>query len=188
MTSELNTMHQMAMEFVDEARFAHQRGEERTARLFFEKAFYLEKVVALAAPLQETYRLTRSVFLRSSASLALDCGFNSEAIQLIQLALSSQPHPAIEPELEELFVKASASAQEPHQEAATTITGRLVAADLPNNQIKLQISDTMHLIAVFVPEDTFTKIIKEYWDNTVIVHGVTRPDGSIYLRDIQQAA
>ena len=186
MTSELNTMHQMAMEFVDEARLAHQRGEERTARLFFEKAFHLEKVVALATPLQETYRLTRSVFLRSAASLALDCGFNDEAIQLIQLALSSQPHPAIEPELEELLVKANA--QETHQEAATTVTGRLVAADLPNNQIKLQISDTMHLIAVFVPEDTFTKIIKEYWDNTVIVHGVTRPDGSIYLRDIHQAA
>ena len=90
MTSELNTMHQMAMQFVDEARFAHQRGEERTARLFFEKAFYLEKVVALAAPLQETYRLTRSVFLRSSASLALDCGFNSEAIQLIQLGTTKE--------------------------------------------------------------------------------------------------
>ena len=186
MTSELNTMHQIAMEFVDEARSAHQRGEERTARLFFEKAFRLEKVVALAAPMQETYRLTRSVFLRSAASLALDCGLDNEAIQLLQLALSSQPHPAIEPELEELLVKANA--QETHQEAATTVTGRLVAADLPNNQIKLQISDTMHLIAVFVPEDTFTKIIKEYWDNTVIVHGVMRPDGSIHLRDIQQAA
>ena len=108
MTSELNTMHQMAMEFVDEARLAHQRGEERTARLLFEKAFYLEKVVALATPLQETYRLTRSVFLRSAASLALDCGYDNEALQLIQLALSSQPHPAIEPELEGLLAKASA--------------------------------------------------------------------------------
>ena len=186
MTSELNTMHQIAMEFVDEARSAHQRGEERTARLFFEKAFRLEKVVALAAPMQETYRLTRSVFLRSAASLALDCGLDNEAIQLLQLALSSQPHPAIEPELEELLVKANT--QEKHQEATTTVTGRLVGADLPNHQIKLQISDTMHLIAVFVPEDTFTKIIKEYWDNTVIVHGVMRPDGSIHLRDIQQAA
>ncbi|MCB0561857.1 MAG: hypothetical protein H6573_35335 [Lewinellaceae bacterium] len=186
MTSELNTMHQIAMEFVDEARSAHQRGEERTARLFFEKAFRLEKVVALAAPMQETYRLTRSVFLRSAASLALDCGLDNEAIQLLQLALSSQPHPAIEPELEELLVKVNA--RETHQEAATTVTGRLVGADLPNHQIKLQISDSMHLIAVFVPKDNFTKIIKEYWDNTVIVHGVMRPDGSIYLRDIQQAA
>ena len=186
MTSELNTMHQIAMEFVDEARSAHQRGEERTARLFFEKAFRLEKVVALAAPVQETYRLTRSVFLRSAASLALDCGLDNEAIQLLQLALSSQPHPAIEPELEELLVKVNA--RETHQEAATTVTGRLVGADLPNHQIKLQISDSMHLIAVFVPKDNFTKIIKEYWDNTVIVHGVMRPDGSIYLRDIQQAA
>jgi hypothetical protein len=186
MTSELSTIHQMAMEFVDEARLAHQRGEERTARLFFEKAFYLEKVVALATPLQETYRLTRSVFLRSAASLALDCGFNNEAVQLIQLALSSQPHPAIEPELQELLV--TASTREPYQEATTTITGRLVAADLPNNQIKLQISDTSHLITIFVPEDAFPEIVKEYWDNLVVVHGVTRPDGTIYLQDIQQAA
>ena len=186
MTSEVSTMHQMAMEFVDEARLAHQRGEERTARLFFEKAFYLEKLVALAVPAQETYRLTRSVFLRSAAALALDCGFNNEAVQLIQLALSSQPHPAIQPELEELLVKAKQN--EFNRDTTTTVTGRLVAADLPSNQIKLQISDSNNLITIFVPEDTFTKIVKEYWDNLVIVHGKTRPDGTIFLQDIQQAA
>lgn len=186
MTSEISTMHQIAMEFVDEARMAHQRGEARTARLFFEKAFHLEKVVALAVPAKDKYRLTRSVFLRSAATLALDCGFRSEAIQLIQLALSSQPHPAIEPELQELLVRANQ--QEPHPHTDTTITGRLVAADLPNHQIKLQISDTTHLITVYVPADTFTGIVKEYWDHTVVIEGKTRPDGSIFLQKIRQAA
>ncbi len=186
MTSEMSTLHQMAMEFVDEARLAHQRGEDPTARLFFEKAFYLEKVVALAAPLQETYKLTRSVFLRSAASLALDCGFTKEAVQLTQLALSSHPHPAIQPELEDLLAKASS--QETREEAPMTITGRLVAADLPNHQIKLQLLDTTNLITIRVPEDTVAKIVKEYWDNLVVVRGITRPDGSIYLQDIQQAA
>lgn len=114
MSSEMSTMHQIAMEFVDEARIAYQRGEERTAKLFFEKAFYLEKVVALGVPIKEEYQLTRSVFLRSAASLALDCSFQKEAIQLLQLALSTQPHPAIEPELEELLKKANN--QEPVQD------------------------------------------------------------------------
>ncbi len=186
MTSEISTMHQIAMEFVDEAQMAHRRGEARTARLFFEKAFHLEKVVALAVPANENYQLTRSVFLRSAATLALDCGFRQEAIQLIQLALSSEPHPAIEPELQELLVQANQ--QESPAQTDTTITGRLVAADLPNHQIKLQISDTTHLITVFVPEDAFTRIVKEYWDNLVVVQGNTRPDGSIHLQKIRQAA
>jgi len=146
------------MEFVDEAQMAHRRGEARTARLFFEKAFHLEKVVALAVPTNENYQLTRSVFLRSAATLALDCGFRQEAIQLIQLALSSEPHPAIEPELQELLIRANQ--QESLAQTDTTITGRLVAADLPNHQIKLQISDTTHLITVFVPEDAFTRIVR----------------------------
>lgn len=183
MTSEINTIHQIAMEFVDEARMAHRRGDDRTARLFFEKAFHLEKVVALAVPVKEKYQLTRSVFLRSAASLALDCDFRTEAIQLIQLALSTEPHPAIEPELLELL--ASASQKEANQDITTTITGRLVAADLPNHQIKLQIADTTHLITVFVPEDAFTQIVKKYWDNVVVVQGETRPDGSIYLQAIR---
>ena len=185
MSSEMSTMHQIAMEFVDEARIAYQRGEERTAKLFFEKAFYLEKVVALGVPIKEEYQLTRSVFLRSAASLALDCGFQKEAIQLLQLALSTQPHPAIEPELEELLKKANN--QEPVQDTFTTIMGRLVSADLPNHQIKLQIDDSVYL-SIFVPDDIFTRIVKDHWDHVVIVKGKTRSDGTIYLQEIQQAA
>lgn len=36
--------------------------------------------------------------------MTLDCEFNHNAVRLIQLALSSQPHPAIKPELEALFL------------------------------------------------------------------------------------
>ena len=104
MNSQLGTIHQMAMEFIDEARMAHHRGEEHTARLFFEKSFNLEKIVAEAIPNDPSYQLTRSVFLRSAATLALDCRFKLEAVRLIQLALSSQPHPAMKPELEALLL------------------------------------------------------------------------------------
>lgn len=97
-------MHQMAVEFIDEARMARHRGEERTAKLFFEKSFNLEKIVEEAIPNEPSYQLTRSVFLRSAATLALDCGFKQEAVRLIQLALSSQPHPAMKPELEALLL------------------------------------------------------------------------------------
>jgi len=54
------------MEFVDEALFAQKRGDETTAQLFYQKAYNLERRYALSIPKEESYQLSRSVFLRSA--------------------------------------------------------------------------------------------------------------------------
>ncbi len=102
----LSTLHDIAMEFVDEALFAQKRGDETTAQLFYQKAYSLERTYALSIPKEATYQLSRSVFLRSAATLALDCQKPAEASELAQLALEDNPHTAIVTELEEVVAKA----------------------------------------------------------------------------------
>ncbi len=46
----LSTLHDIAMEFVDEALFAQKRGDETTAQLFYQKAYNLERTYALSIP------------------------------------------------------------------------------------------------------------------------------------------
>lgn len=104
--NQLSTLHDIAMEFVDEALFAQKRGDETTAQLFYQKAYNLERTYALSIPKKADYQLSRSIFLRSAATLALDCQKPSEANELAQLALEENPHPAIVAELEEVLAKA----------------------------------------------------------------------------------
>ena len=104
--NQLAALHDIAMEFVDEAFFAQKRGDETTAQLFYQKAYNLERTYALSIPKEESHQLSRSVFLRSAATLALDCQKPSEANELAQLALQDNPHPAIVPELQEVLAKA----------------------------------------------------------------------------------
>ncbi len=103
--NQLAILHDIAMEFVDEALFAQKRGDEATAQLFCQKAYNLERTYALSIPKEESYQLSRSIFLRSAATLALDCQKPSEANELATLALEDNPHPAIVGELEEVLAR-----------------------------------------------------------------------------------
>ncbi|MEZ4883708.1 MAG: hypothetical protein R3E32_03135 [Chitinophagales bacterium] len=67
--NQLPTLHDIAMEFVDEAFFAPKRGDETTAQLFYQKAYNLERMYAFSILREESYQLSRSVFLRSAATL-----------------------------------------------------------------------------------------------------------------------
>lgn len=179
-------MHEIAMEFVDEARLAKQRGDHQTTRLFFQKALSLEKIVVLGVPKGDTYRLTRSVFFRSAASLAINCACYSEAMKLIELALESKPHPAILPELKEL--KVLVQQQQNLTEERKEITGRLVAADLPNHQIKIQVDKNNEFLSIEVPEDLLLQIVKSYWEERITVDSIIQADGSAFLQEVKLAA
>ena len=89
----LEALHDIAMEFAEEANFAHKRGEAQTAKLFYQKAFNLEKTYALSFPIKPAYLLSRAVFLRSAAYLALNSGYLKEATNLAKLGLDKTPHP-----------------------------------------------------------------------------------------------
>ena len=102
----LEALHDMAMEFAEEANFAHQRGDAQIAKLFYQKAFNLEKTYALSFTIKPAYLLSRAVFLRSAAYLALNSGYLKEAANLAKLGLEKTPHPDFIAEFEEIIKKA----------------------------------------------------------------------------------
>lgn len=179
-------MHELAMEFVDEAQFAKRKGELNTSKLFLQKALALEKFVAIGFPRDEKYDLTRSVFFRSAIPLAIDCASYQEAIELAGLALSSNPHDVIVPEIKELVQ----IAQEKQEEKVKykELTGRLIAADISKNQIKLQMDSPNQMISIQVAKELLHQIVKAYWEKVITVESTIQSDGSTFLRNIRQAA
>lgn len=97
-----NELHNLAMDFADEAFLARRRGKEDLARDFFEKAFRAEKEAAEQVT-DTDLEPTRSVLFRSAATLALDCGKVQEAEKLVLRALLGNPPNEIESELKDLF-------------------------------------------------------------------------------------
>jgi hypothetical protein len=184
--ADISVLHDVAMEFVDEARFAANRGDEQTAKLFFQKAFNLEKMVALSIPDEAGYQLSRTVFLRSAATLALDCGYYGEAEKLAEKALAGKPHSALVEELNTILEKARQENPAPHE--SLSIIGTIVAADIPGGLIKIQVKDGRKLFTVHAPPKEIGEVVKRFWDNLIRVKATHDKDGVMLLKDIQKAA
>ncbi len=99
----IQELHRQAMEFADQAFCASLDGNQAQARVAWRQAFELERKAALLLEDDKAAEPTRSVLLRSAASLALDCGETLEARRLIEKALSGNPPDAIVSELQALF-------------------------------------------------------------------------------------
>jgi hypothetical protein len=104
MNQQINQLHDEAMERMDEALAARRQGDEAAAQAAFRQAFHLERAAAdLLLTLPEQPEPTRSVLLRSAASLARDAGERAESLRLIQLGLSGVPPAEIADELRTLL-------------------------------------------------------------------------------------
>ena len=90
------------MIYAEEAVLAQRAGDRALTSRMFRMAFRLERAAAELIADDLTAEPSRSVLLRSAASLALDCGENSEANRLINLALSGNPPAEIAEELHAL--------------------------------------------------------------------------------------
>jgi hypothetical protein len=99
----VGNLHRQAMEFADKAFCAKLTGDKEEARVLWQKAFELERQAALLVEKDLALEPTRSVLLRSAASLAIDCGEIREAERLIALALAGTPPHEIAEELRDLF-------------------------------------------------------------------------------------
>lgn len=97
--SNLNEIHQQAMDLAEQAFTARRRNDTAAARSLAYRAYLLEKQ---AAELSET-EPTRSVLHRSAATLALDCGEYREAERLVATALAGSPPEPIANELREVL-------------------------------------------------------------------------------------
>lgn len=93
-------LHRKAMEYNDEAIIAKSKGED--PKSLYLKAFEFEKQAYNLFASKSDEEPTRSVLLRSAASLAMMAGLNEEAEKLIVLAISGNPPEGILEELIEL--------------------------------------------------------------------------------------
>jgi hypothetical protein len=97
--------HIRAMEYVDRAHEARRCGDTAAVSQNFTEAFLLEKQAAEAMIPYLDVEPTRSVLLRSAASLALECKREEEAERLACLGLSGKPPAEIRAELRDVLMK-----------------------------------------------------------------------------------
>lgn len=142
-------LHRKAMEYADQAELLRMRGMAKEAREALESAYRCEKKAATAIAKRGNFEPSRSVLLRSAASLALECGHHREAEKLVALGLSGDPPHEIASEMRDLL-------EQINFERHLALRGVTLA---PN---ELQFSLTGESIGFgFARSDTFSDRIKD---------------------------
>jgi hypothetical protein len=99
----IRSLHHQAMDLAEKA-FAADLAGKATVQSLFRKAYQLERQAAeLVLAKRGDTEPTRSVLLRSAASLAIECHEYREAERLIAIALSGDPPQEIAEELRDLL-------------------------------------------------------------------------------------
>ncbi|KJH71345.1 hypothetical protein [Aliterella atlantica] len=103
--SQIQSLHQQAMDLAEAAAVARLRGALDEAAQFTHQAFEQETQAAALIASSLDAEPTRSVLHRSAASLAIECGEIRTAERLIATALSGNPPAEIAEELKDLFIQ-----------------------------------------------------------------------------------
>jgi len=103
--SQIQSLHQQAMDLAEAAAVARLRGAIEQAAQITRQAFEQESQAATLVASDLNAEPTRSVLHRSTASLAIECGELRAAERLISTALSGNPPPEIAEELKDLFIQ-----------------------------------------------------------------------------------
>ncbi|MDX2075479.1 MAG: hypothetical protein SFZ02_03550 [bacterium] len=181
----IRDIHRQAMEIADEAFMAKRLGELDRAKSLFLQSFELELSIAQ----QATTEPSRSVLLRSAATLALHAEHYREAERVAAMGLSGNPPSEIADELRDVLGKSNfyrqlsmqISEQVPNEQVA--FEGQLLYVDaFKDNKIKiLDESGKKHTITV---SDTIAEeIVRIYFGKKVIIHAI-RNQKKLLLRDI----
>jgi len=99
----ITSLHKRAMDAAEAAFAARKQGDKERASKLLRQAFDLESNAAMQAAGRSDAEPTRSILLRSAASLALDCEELRAAERLIAVALSGDPAPELMDELRDLL-------------------------------------------------------------------------------------
>ena len=103
--SQLQELHQQAMDLAEMVQVAKLRGNLALAEQLSREALEKELLAAELVASDFEAEPTRSVLHRSAATLAIDCGEIHTAERLIAIALSGNPPQEIAEELKDLFVQ-----------------------------------------------------------------------------------
>ncbi len=103
--SQIQELHQQAMDLAQTAQVAKLTGNLQKAEQLFRQAFEKELLATELVASNLEAEPTRSVLHRSAATLAIDCGDVHTAERLIAIALSGNPPQEIAEELKDLFIQ-----------------------------------------------------------------------------------
>jgi hypothetical protein len=103
--SQIQELHQEAMNLAEMAQVAKLRGDFNSASQLSRQAFEKERLAAELIAGNLEAEPTRSVLHRSAATLGVECGEIHTAERLIAIALSGNPPTEIAEELKDLFVQ-----------------------------------------------------------------------------------
>ena len=101
----VEALHHEAMELVDRAILARQRGDIDQVSTLTRAAFTKERAAADLVANELDFEPTRSVLHRSAAVLAIECSQLREAERLIARALAGNPPADIADELRDLLIE-----------------------------------------------------------------------------------
>ena len=152
--SEVRNFHDEAMALAEMASVAKLRGELEQAGNLHRQAYDKESKAAELVTRGASLEPTRSILLRSAASLAIDCNEFREAERLIATALSGNPPADIAEELRDLLEQVNFSRHLDlrgivleSEELQMSIAGRAVSVGMaPSEQLITRIEDARKLI------------------------------------------
>ena len=101
----IRELHLQAMDLAEKAFYARRVGKVDQANTFFREALRLEEEAANSLESTDSSEPTRSILLRSAASIAKEYGEYREAEKLIALGLAGNPPEEIARELRDLLEK-----------------------------------------------------------------------------------
>ena len=188
MNDNISSIKNMAGEFALEAELAEKRGENKTARLFYQKAYAITKEHLPKIPSNQRYQLTRSIYASHAAQYALYGGLYKQAIQIAEKGLSSNPHEAFIPDLKSIIKKAKRFLKNESKSVTTKITGTLIGADLSAGTFKVLGQQDNQYYGIHTSKEQIIEIVKTFWTKQVEVIGNKIQDGTISLEKIKLAA
>ena len=101
--SNVKDLHRQAMQQADLGHAARREGKTEVARQHFGEAYHLERISAEQLLTRTDAEPSRSILLRSAATLAIAADRFTEAEQAVCMALAGQPPNDIAQELRDLF-------------------------------------------------------------------------------------
>jgi tetratricopeptide (TPR) repeat protein len=168
-------------------------GQQEEAQQRFLDAFELERQAALAVA--ESEEPTRSVLLRSAATLAMHAGQFREAEKMISTALAGDPPLEILDELRDLYIQlnekqatGAAVSEEEEQLQPIELTGKLTYADADHKNIQISDADGIRFPYLIRVTKGFDELVRSYWKKGIRIRGLRRPDSNrIFLIEIRKA-
>lgn len=180
-------MHDMAMEFYDQAKLSKIKGKDEAYQQLLKKAYLIEREAALKMPLEEADNYWQYMLIRSAAHLAYQCGEQEQALQLVYWGLAGNPPVYEKNHLEYLLEQLEMTTFMLSKSDATqkTLYGILSAADLDQEQITVRGIEKEQVRVLKISKAIIQKTARHLIGELIRVEGKILNDGAMMVEQIR---